>query len=482
VATIGGITATLTARTAPFTKAMKRAGKQVQTFRSKIGGLTKSLGSFGLALGGTAAVGGLVALTKGSLEAVDSLGKLSSKIGIASEQLAGLRFAAQITGVEVKVFDKAITRMVAAIGEASTGVGEAIRALDMLGLSAKDLIQLTPDQQFRKIADAMANVATQSEKLAIAVDLFGLRGAGLLNTLDLGTAGLDKMQRKAESLGIAFDKVATDQAAAAIDAMTELKAAFLGLSQAIVVDAAPALTDFTTVLEAVIAGFGDADAAATKTADSFGSVFSLEGAKRGGVFGFAIRKAAAALRDLEEQADKLAQPMDRVASGIKAVADALPLPTPDPGDPFGAFAASMREAAEALELFNAEVSRAEQIWEQTLTPAERFAETLAELERLLAGGFISDETFGRALEQARKRLEQATKAATDTVADLDSVADAGPGRTADFKQVRLSQVALSGTFASRAEKNVVEDETTHKLLGQILEHQRTNEPLTLRWE
>ena len=57
---------------------------------------------------GVAAVGGLAVLVKRSIDAADSITKTADAIGISTDALQELRFAADLSGVSVESLDKAL--------------------------------------------------------------------------------------------------------------------------------------------------------------------------------------------------------------------------------------------------------------------------------------------------------------------------------------------------------------------------------------
>jgi len=151
-------------------------------------------------------VAGFGFLVKKSLNATDALGKMADKIGIGTAELGGLRHAAELTGVATTTLDMGLQRMVRRVSEAASGSGEAKDALIELGLSAKALNAMAPDEQFRAIADAMEGVAGQGEKVRLAMRLFDTEGVALVNTLKGGSAALIETEQEAERLGLRLSR------------------------------------------------------------------------------------------------------------------------------------------------------------------------------------------------------------------------------------------------------------------------------------
>jgi len=98
----------------------------------------------------------------------------------------------------------------------------------------------------------------------------------------------------------------------------------------------------------------------------------------------------------------------------------------------------------------------EQVYQSTRTAAEHYAETLADLNRLLAAGAIDQETYGRAVAQAREQMEAA--ASVERQRALESGGLFGPSiaMLEDFAEkageaADLIKEALSEAFSAAEE-------------------------------
>ena len=180
-------------------------------------GMAKGLGKAIPLLGAyMAAMKGIRTVSNGIKEAaarVDSLAKASRKLGMTTEALNGLRFAAKQTGVNANTMDMALQRMTQRLAEAAHGSGEAKGAIEQLGLDAKELAQMSPDQAFLKITDAMKGVTHPAEKLRLAFKLFDSEGVALVNTMAAGSGAIQNMMDKGNALnGITGENAAKFEA------------------------------------------------------------------------------------------------------------------------------------------------------------------------------------------------------------------------------------------------------------------------------
>ena len=220
------------------------AGKSLSGISSLFKTIAKSAG-----IAAVATAGIFTLLVKQSLSATDSLAKTARKIGVTTEGLASMRYAAKLTGVETATMDMALQRFTRRAAEAAKGTGEAKGALKELKLDAQALIQLPLEEQMQELAGAFAEVETDADKVRLAMKLFDSEGVALVNTLGLGKQGLIEMAAEADRLGIALSKDATDGVEDANDAFTRLGQLFKGVRDQTVAALAPALETLATTLK-----------------------------------------------------------------------------------------------------------------------------------------------------------------------------------------------------------------------------------------
>jgi hypothetical protein len=174
-----------------------------------------------------------------SMKTIDSMAKTSDKLGIATERLAGLHHAAGLAGVAVRKFDMGIQRMTRRVAEAAQDTGEAKAAIKELGLSAKALARMAPEDQFSAIADAMEKVSSQGDRVRLGFKLFDSEGVALINVLRGGSKALQAAQADAEALGLTFTRKMAAKVEMANDAMLRLKAVMAGAGRTIAIELAP---------------------------------------------------------------------------------------------------------------------------------------------------------------------------------------------------------------------------------------------------
>jgi len=200
---------------------------------------------------GVAAVGagvGLLALLKKAADTGDAIDDVSGRLGISGEALQSFHLQAELAGGSAEDADAAIGKLSVNIGkvmaakkkggggggfgpvEGLTIFGEgggggdgAQDPFKRLGLSAKKLSKLAPEQQVEAIADKIAGLKTQSEKAAAAVAIFGKGGLKFLPALSGGAAGIRQLREEGVRTGKFMSNEATKAASDFNDALKELE-------------------------------------------------------------------------------------------------------------------------------------------------------------------------------------------------------------------------------------------------------------------
>lgn len=262
-AKIASLVVDLSANSASFNSELANSKKNAGSWATDIKKYAK-VAAAALAATGIAGAAALTKLTKASMVNIDALAKHADKIGMTTQALAGMRHQAELNGVANKALDVGLQRMVRRISEAAQGTGVASTALAELSLNAEQLNSLSPDQQFSAIAEAMQNVASQSDKVRLGFKLFDSEGVGLINAMRGGADAMSKAQKEAESLGIAINRIDAAKIEAANDAIYRADQVWTGLGNTLAVTVSPFIaamkTDFT---ESAIANNGFRDQVVT---------------------------------------------------------------------------------------------------------------------------------------------------------------------------------------------------------------------------
>lgn len=266
---LGTLTLDLVAKTGGYVAGLDKAERNTKKWRNNTKkelvavGKSFALLSAGIASGLAAATIATVSRTK---ELIDAQAKFADSVGISTESLAGLEHAASINGATNENLRKGLERLIVNVNDFKKGVGEAVPAFERLGISLKDIENLSPDEMFALIGDKLNEIPDQSERAALSYDIFGRSGIKLVKTLEQGTEGLRDFKEEAEKLGLTLSRIDALQVEEANDALTRAGAVGKGFANQLTVELAPAI-------QAVAELYLDA----ALKAEGFGSTASLVG-------------------------------------------------------------------------------------------------------------------------------------------------------------------------------------------------------------
>lgn len=135
----------------------------------------------------------------------DSVAKMAKRTGLSVATVSELGYAASQSGIEMSVLENGLRRMQRSIYDAERGLSTAVDALADLGLSYKDLKDLSPEEQFKLIAERLSNIQDPTRRAAIAMTLLGRSGTALLPMFEQGAAGINALQEEARKLGLTMN-------------------------------------------------------------------------------------------------------------------------------------------------------------------------------------------------------------------------------------------------------------------------------------
>ncbi|MFY9589539.1 hypothetical protein [Rickettsia endosymbiont of Halotydeus destructor] len=216
---------------------LKQNFKKLQELTSKV--------SFGFGKIGTALTAAFSThALKKIIDSGEQIGKLSAKLDISTRSLSELKYVASSSGVEFDALTSGLTAMSAKIQEAACGSGEAKDALAALGLSAKELVALSPDQQLEKIATQFERLNNSSDKATIATKLFGSESSALAQIAEQGAVGIQQMREEAQRLGVSLSEEDCKAMAQFNNELNKLQTVLISLITSCLVPILPVVTSF----------------------------------------------------------------------------------------------------------------------------------------------------------------------------------------------------------------------------------------------
>lgn len=248
-------------------KEMGNLGDVVNGLTSKLGiqlpdGMKSSMNAMGsldaqsLALaGGFAAVAAaivkaekaMISMTKESAAFADNIITLSMQTGQSTQQLQEFAYASELIDVSVDTLQGSLTKLTNNMQDTMNGTGNAKASFDELGVSVTNAVDgsmRSANDVFYETIDALGQVKNETERDAMAMDIFG-RSAQDLNPLIIqGSKTLKAYADEAHNVGYVLDDEALSALGAVDDAYQRLQKTQEGVKNQLAVEFAPYLEEF----------------------------------------------------------------------------------------------------------------------------------------------------------------------------------------------------------------------------------------------
>lgn len=248
-------------------QSMGNLGDVVNGLTSKLGiqlpdGMKSSMNAMGsldaqsLALaGGFAAVAAaivkvekaMISMTKESAAFADNIITLSMQTGQSTQQLQEFAYASELIDVSVDTLQGSLTKLTNNMQDTMNGTGNAKASFDKLGVSvinAVDGSMRSANDVFYETIDALGQVKNETERDAMAMDIFG-RSAQDLNPLIIqGSKTLKAYADEAHNVGYVLDDEALSTLGAVDDAYQRLQKTQEGVKNQLSAEFAPYLEEF----------------------------------------------------------------------------------------------------------------------------------------------------------------------------------------------------------------------------------------------
>jgi len=265
MADLGSLVVKLSAETSEFradlgrtARLLDRHANDMKTSLQQVATVAKT--TFAVVIG-TASVGALKDFIDRTLEATAALQQLSEQTGASTTALSGLAPVATISGTAMETIGINLSKLSKALAGVDDEGAGASKALQFLGVTAKDA-----GGKLRDPADVLNDVALKlaefedgAGKTALAMDLFGKSGASMLPFL--------KDLAENQNLNIRLTAEQIEEADKASKAFARMRAESNFVAQTMVTSAIPAMSVFTGELKKILLGTDNAVSAINRLRD-----------------------------------------------------------------------------------------------------------------------------------------------------------------------------------------------------------------------
>ena len=230
---------------------LEDVGKVAENVANKTKGLSTAAAALGTALIGNAYAAGLAA---------DDLNTLSKQTGFSVEELQKMQYASDL-------IDVSMDSMTGSIKKLTKQMSSGSKAFETLGVEVYDSNGSMRDAVtvWYESLEALSQVSNETERDALAMEIFGKSAADLSGIVDDGGQALKEMGAEAEDLGLILSQDSVDAANEFNDAVDRMKArssaAFFEMGASLADTLVPAIEGLLDVVTKVVTWFGNLDGA-----------------------------------------------------------------------------------------------------------------------------------------------------------------------------------------------------------------------------
>lgn len=189
----------------------------------------------------------MISMTKESAAFADNIITLSMQTGQSTQQLQEFAYASELIDVSVDTLQGSLTKLTNNMQDTMNGTGNAKASFDELGVSVTNAVDgsmRSANDVFYETIDALGQVKNETERDAMAMDIFG-RSAQDLNPLIIqGSKTLKAYADEAHNMGYVLDDEALSALGAVDDAYQRLQKTQEGVKNQLAVEFAPYLEEF----------------------------------------------------------------------------------------------------------------------------------------------------------------------------------------------------------------------------------------------
>jgi len=227
-----------------------------------LGLATKALGALGAGFGAFK----FAEFIGNQIEVADQMGKMALKSGVAVEAFSQMAHAFGLSDVSAEELAGGFKFLNKAIDEAKQGNDAAQKSFDSLGVSMADLKKDSADEVMLKLADAFTKIEDPAARNTMLLEKFGRAGLKLAPAMEEGRAGIEKLMKQADALGLTVDKEFAAAADRFGDSMQTVGAAAQGAGRQLGKTLLP-------VLQEVIDALFDFEGTSTESIIPWGKTF-----------------------------------------------------------------------------------------------------------------------------------------------------------------------------------------------------------------
>jgi len=241
---LGTLTVDLLMKTGQFETDTGRAARIAERRAKEIkASFDRAGAAIGVALAGAATATAYA--IKSAIDRADELSKAGQKIGVSTEALSALEYAARLSDVSLQQLSTGIGKLSQNMVAAVSGNKQLSGAFDAIGVSVTDANGKLrgADEVLLDLADVFKSLPDGADQTALAMQLMGKSGRDMVPLLNGGSEAITAMTDEARTLGLVVGAEFGKQAEEFNDALTTARAGLEGAASTVATQLTPTLLE-----------------------------------------------------------------------------------------------------------------------------------------------------------------------------------------------------------------------------------------------
>lgn len=223
----------------------EKSGSKWEKFSSAVTGINQGLE---LVKKGFGAMKGVYDQFVGDTVALaDELFTQSTITGLSTDALQEYSFMAELVDTDVSTITGSLAKMTRNMSSAKDGTGSSAEAFKALGVAVTDSNgQLrSTDEVFGEVLTALGEMSNETEKNALAMDIFGKSAMELNPLISVGAEGIEEYKNQAHEMGYVLSEETLGSLGDVDDTLQMLNNQFTTVKQQIAVALLPVVEEIT---------------------------------------------------------------------------------------------------------------------------------------------------------------------------------------------------------------------------------------------
>lgn len=225
---------------------LSKTDEKAKGLAGKLGDGIKTAGKWAVGIGVAAgAVGGaMLGVATKAADAAGEIDDMAQRTGTTAEEFQKYAYAAKLSGMETATLEKAMIKSQTAFADAKNGSKKASEAYQALGIDIEKIG--SSSEAFDEVIMRLADMEDETQRNALANDIFGKSYAELAPLLNSGSDGIKALKDEAVALGGVMSNESVEAGAQFGDMLDKSKTMLSGVTNNIGIMLLPILMQLLT--------------------------------------------------------------------------------------------------------------------------------------------------------------------------------------------------------------------------------------------